>query len=146
MSVSPPERDLLWPPPSGGDSEAIRMSFLARLLYSQVKHPISSTILDRFLSLAFAVRDRLAEKWIETQARYYLADVKRVYYLSAEFLMGRALYNNMINLGIADACDAALKSIGFDLGELLEEEHDAALANRGLAPPPASLLSSTPPL
>jgi starch phosphorylase len=141
MSVSS-DRDLLWPPPSGTDSEAIRTSFLARLLYSQVKHPISSTVLDRFLSLAFAVRDRLAEKWIETQARYYLADTKRVYYLSAEFLMGRALYNNMINLGVAEACDAALKSIGFDLAELLEEEHDAGLGNGGLGRLAACFLDS----
>jgi starch phosphorylase len=134
--------DRFAPPAFPVDSDAIRKSFLARLLYSLCKHPVSSTVLDRFLSLAYTVRDAMAERWIETQGRYYLRDSKRVYYLSAEFLMGRALYNNMINLGIAQGCDAALRSIGFDLAELLEQEQDAGLGNGGLGRLAACFLDS----
>src|SRR5437773_1674234 len=120
------------PPHAGKDADSIRTSFLTRLLYSLGKEPANSTALDRFLALAFTVRDRLVENWNATLQRYYRQDAKRVYYLSAEFLMGRALYNNMINVGIAAECRQALESLGFDLGDLLEQERDAGLGNGGL--------------
>src|SRR5215831_12425476 len=136
------QREPFAPPPSGTSSDAIRESFLARLLYSLGKRPANSTVLDRFLALAYTVRDRMVERWIETQQRYYMRDAKRVYYLSAEFLMGRALYNNMLNLGLLDPCQEALRQLGMELPELIEQERDAGLGNGGLGRLAACFLDS----
>src|SRR5207248_2122388 len=75
------------------EAAALLHSFTNHLLYSLAKDQYSATELDRYMSLALTVRDRLIERWISTQQRYYRKDAKRVYYLSAEFLMGRALGN-----------------------------------------------------
>jgi glycogen phosphorylase len=72
------------------------------------------------------------ERWFKTQSDYYVQDVKRVYYLSLEFLLGRALVSNIINLGARDAYTDALRSLGYDLEALHEEEWDAGLGNGGL--------------
>src|SRR5262249_48073100 len=136
------QREPFAPPPSGTSSDAIRESFLARLLYSLGKRPANSTVLDRFLALAYTVRDRMVERWIETQQRYYMRDAKRVYYLSAEFLMGRALSNNMLNLGLLDPCQEALRQLGMELPELIEQERDAGLGNGGLGRLAACFLDS----
>src|SRR3977135_4525256 len=82
------------------ESAAVLHSFTNHLLYSLAKDQYSATARDRFMSLAFTVRDRLIERWIATQQRYYKRDAKCVYFLSAEFLMGRALANNLINPGL----------------------------------------------
>src|SRR5262245_27621077 len=140
------QREPFAPPPSGTSSDAIRESFLARLLYSLGKRPANSTVLDRFLALAYTVRDRMVERWIETQQRYYMRDAKRVYYLSAEFLMGRALYNNMLNLGLLDPCQEALRQLGMELPELIEQERDAGLGNGGLGRLAPGFLASLPTL
>jgi starch phosphorylase len=114
------------------ESAAILHSFTNHLLYSLAKDQYSATARDRFMSLALTVRDRLIERWIATQQRYYRRDAKRVYYLSAEFLMGRALANNLINLGLLDTAREAMRMIGLELPDLLEEEVDAGLGNGGL--------------
>ena len=78
----------------GDDPKSIKISFARHLKYSLIKDEYSATALDKLFSLAYAVRDRLVEKWIKTQQRYYeTEDVKRVYYLSLEFLIGRLLLN-----------------------------------------------------
>src|ERR687884_824049 len=91
------------------ESAAILHSFTNHLLYSLAKDQYSATELDRYMSLALTVRDRLVERWIATQQRYYKKDAKRVYYLSAEFLMGRALGNNLINLGLYEVAREAMR-------------------------------------
>src|SRR4030088_1559196 len=75
-------------------------SYSNHLLYSLAKDQYSATAHDRFMSLALTVRDKLIERWIATQQRYYNKDVKRVYSLSAEFLMGRALRRILVNNGL----------------------------------------------
>ena len=117
-------------------------SFTNHLLYSLAKDQYSATARDRFMSLALTVRDRLIERWISTQQRYYKKDAKRVYYLSAEFLMGRALGNNLINLGLHDVARDAMKMLGLDLSDLLEQEVDAGLGNGGLGRLAACFLDS----
>lgn len=91
-------------------------------------------------SLAF--RDRLILEWNRTQQRQTFADSKRVYYLSLEFLMGRALDNAMLNIGQKDVAKAGLAELGFRIEDVIEQEHDAALGNGGLGRLAACFLDS----
>jgi starch phosphorylase len=97
---------------------------------------------DLFLAVALAVRERAIDGLLETEARYERTDAKRLYYLSLEFLMGRSLVNNLVNLGIADVCDEVLRTLGTDLEEVRECEQDAALGNGGLGRLAACFLDS----
>ncbi|MFL4975228.1 MAG: glycogen/starch/alpha-glucan phosphorylase [Microvirga sp.] len=124
------------------EAAALLHSFTNHLLYSLAKDQYSATELDRYMSLALTVRDRLIERWISTQQRYYQKDAKRVYYLSAEFLMGRALANNLINLGIYDVARDAMKMLNVDFADVLEQEVDAGLGNGGLGRLAACFLDS----
>src|SRR5215475_1014416 len=124
------------------EAAALLHSFTNHLLYSLAKDQYSATELDRYMSLALTVRDRLIERWISTQQRYYQKDAKRVYYLSAEFLMGRALANNLINLGLYDVARDAVKMLNLDLADVLEQEVDAGLGNGGLGRLAACYLDS----
>src|SRR5438094_2802676 len=124
------------------EAAALLHSFTNHLLYSLAKDQYSATELDRYMSLALTIRDRLIERWISTQQRYYRKDAKRIYYLSAEFLMGRALSNNLINLGLYDTTRDAMKMLNLDLGDVLEQEVDAGLGNGGLGRLAACFLDS----
>jgi glycogen phosphorylase len=124
------------------EAAALLHSFTNHLLYSLAKDQYTATELDRYMSLALTVRDRLIERWISTQQRYYKKDAKRVYYLSAEFLMGRALANNLINLGLYDTARDAMKMMNLDLSDVLEQEIDAGLGNGGLGRLAACYLDS----
>src|SRR5207245_11045351 len=107
------------------EAAALLHSFTNHLLYSLAKDQYSATELDRYMSLALTVRDRLIERWISTQQRYYKKDAKRVYYLSAAFLMGRALANNLINLGLYDTAREAMKMMNPEPSDALAPETDA---------------------
>src|SRR5574341_2381983 len=124
------------------DVDTLRRSFADHLQYSQGKDEHSATALDRYLAVADAVRDRMTRRWIQTQQAYYRSDAKRVYYLSLEFLLGRALENNLINLGLYDNMKAALQDLGLELSELVEQEPDAGLGNGGLGRLAACFLDS----
>ncbi|OQY29287.1 MAG: glycogen phosphorylase [Candidatus Cloacimonetes bacterium 4572_55] len=124
------------------DVESLKESFKDRLLYSVGKDRFSATDLDYYTSLAYAVRDRLIERWMHTQQTYYNQDVKRVYYLSMEFLMGRTLTNSLLNLGIKENAEQTLKELGFDLATLEKMEIDAGLGNGGLGRLAACFLDS----
>ncbi|MBK8481166.1 MAG: glycogen/starch/alpha-glucan phosphorylase [Proteobacteria bacterium] len=126
----------------GMDSESILRSFASHLEYSLSKDKFTATPHDLYLALALAARDRMVERWIHTQQTYYRKDVKRVYYLSAEYLIGRALVNSLINLGIYDETRTALKQVGLDLADLVEQEPDAGLGNGGLGRLAACFLDS----
>jgi glycogen phosphorylase len=124
------------------DVNSVRRSFLDHLQFSQGKDEHTATALDRYFSLAYSVRDRMMKRWIETQQSYYKADAKRVYYLSLEFLMGKALENNLINLGLYDGARDALTGVGIDVADLFGEEPDAGLGNGGLGRLAACFLDS----
>src|SRR5213082_1231754 len=128
--------------PAPNEAAAVLHSFTNHLLYSLAKDQYSATARDRFMSLALTVRDRLIERWISTQQRYYRRDAKRVYYLSAEFLMGRALANNLLNLGLYDTAREAMRMMGLEIADLLEQEIDAGLGNGGLGRLAACFLDS----
>ncbi|MCP3661806.1 MAG: glycogen/starch/alpha-glucan phosphorylase [Gammaproteobacteria bacterium] len=124
------------------DAEAIQRSINERLTFTIGKDPYTAIDRDWLKALSFSVRDRLIERWMESQRSYYRTDAKRVYYLSLEFLIGRSLSNAMLNLGFRDATAEALKRIGLDLEELQALEHDAALGNGGLGRLAACILDS----
>src|SRR5512138_770054 len=127
---------------SSDDVDALKRAFADHLQYSQAKDEHSATALDRYFAVAYTVRDRMMNRWIQTQQAYYREGAKRVYYLSLEFLMGRALENNLLNLGIYDGMRAALKDLGLDLADLLAQEKDAGLGNGGLGRLAACFLDS----
>ncbi|MBF0306534.1 MAG: glycogen/starch/alpha-glucan phosphorylase [Alphaproteobacteria bacterium] len=124
------------------DKAEIRQSMANHLLYSVGKDPLNATSRDWFLAAAFAVRDRLIERWMQTMRSYYDQDAKRVYYLSMEFLIGRTLGNSMINLGLFEAFRDAVSDLGYDLDELQGWEVEPALGTGGLGRLAACLLDS----
>ena len=116
----------------GMNANNIQMSLANHLEYSLSKDQYTATDRDMYYSLALTARDRLIERWIHTQQCYYQHDVKRVYYLSAEYLMGRLLINNLINLGIYSETRKAMEELNVDIEELAENEPDMGLGNGGL--------------
>ncbi len=100
--------------------------------YSQAKTRHTAQTLDWYKSLALAVRDRVMERWNDTQEAYYRNDAKRVYYLSMEFLLGRTIHNALLNLDLLEPARKAMQDFGMDLDELIVEEPDAGLGNGGL--------------
>ncbi|MBV6343436.1 glycogen/starch/alpha-glucan phosphorylase, partial [Candidatus Magnetobacterium casense] len=124
------------------DVQSLKFSFLTHLKYSLAKDEYSATKRDFYKALSLTVRDRLVEKWINTQQTYYNVDTKRVYYLSLEFLMGRSLGNALIGLDLYDNMEKALNELGYDLDELRELEWDAGLGNGGLGRLAACFLDS----
>ena len=99
---------------TGKDPGSVRRGFLEHVRYSRGKNPETATAHDHFMALSLAVRDRLAHKWVKTARTYYEKDVKRAYYLSAEYLLGRALGNNLINTGMYEAAEHAMREVGVD--------------------------------
>src|SRR5262249_59567215 len=97
---------------------------------------------ERFLALALAVRDRMIDIHLETERRRDVADAKRVYYLSMEFLLGRSLRNNLLNLGVHEEARQLLAEMGMNLDEVEDAEVDAALGNGGLGRLAACFLDS----
>ena len=95
-----------------------------------------------FQAVSYAVKDDIIDRWIATHKEYEKKNIKTVYYLSMEFLMGRALGNNLINLTYYDAVKEALDELGFDLNLIEDQEPDAALGNGGLGRLAACFLDS----
>lgn len=93
-------------------------------------------------SMVLSLRDRLVERWKNTRQAYREADCKRTYYLSLEFLMGRALGNAMLNLNVDPATASALRKLEVELDAIAEHEHDAGLGNGGLGRLAACFLDS----
>lgn len=95
-----------------------------------------------YAAASLAFRDRLITEWNRTQQRQTFADGKRVYYLSLEFLMGRALDNAMLNVGMKGVAKGGLADLGFRIEDIINQEHDAALGNGGLGRLAACFLDS----
>ncbi|MGI9135276.1 MAG: glycogen/starch/alpha-glucan phosphorylase, partial [Rhodoferax sp.] len=127
---------------AGFDAESVLQSITHRLVYSVGKDDITATSRDWFYATAYMTRDRLIERWMETMRSYYVADTKRVYYLSMEFLMGRTLMNSLLNLSFEAQCSEALRQQGVSLQQVREMEPDAALGNGGLGRLAACFLDS----
>jgi len=114
------------------DVPGIVESFAENMMYAVAKDEFTAIELDVYHALAYAVRDRLMERWFLTQDAYYRSDAKRVYYLSMEFLPGRLLLNNILSLGAHPAYARAIEKLGYDLADIAEREVDPGLGNGGL--------------
>lgn len=126
----------------GRDSDSIKHSLVNRLVYTTGKDNFTATPRDWLHTIAYVVRDRLMERWMETMRSYYQQDSKRIYYLSLEFLMGRTLTNTLLNMELYDTCRKTMGEFGLDLEELCHLEPDAALGNGGLGRLAACFLDS----
>lgn len=134
--------DFTDPPPSslrpahgariGMEPAVLKRAVLDHLLYTCAKDLEDATPLDMYTALAHTVRDRLVHRWLATERTYEELDVKRAYYLSSEFLVGRSLGLCLINLGLHEAAVALMKERGLDLDAVLEQEGDPGLGNGGL--------------
>ncbi|MEX2572889.1 MAG: glycogen/starch/alpha-glucan phosphorylase [Balneolaceae bacterium] len=129
-------------PRSGMDADAFREDIKQHLKYTLAKDNYSSTDWDNYRSVVLTLLDRLHERWINTQQAYYEKDVKRVYYISMEYLIGRLLDNMLINLGVQDVAAEAMDDLGLDYDKLRNTEWDAGLGNGGLGRLAACFLDS----
>jgi starch phosphorylase len=121
---------------------AIRQGMLEHLVYDLGRLPPVVTRQDYYKALALTVRDRLQQHWAHTSRTYGDREVKVACYLSAEFLMGPHLGNNLVNLGIEQEARQAVAELGLDLEELLAEEEEPGLGNGGLGRLAACYLDS----
>jgi len=123
-------------------AQSMKESILHHLKFSLAHDVQSATKRDWWLATSKAVQERIIERMIATQAVHNQQDVRRVYYLSLEFLMGRLFSNGLYNAGIHEETQAALKELGLDMDELRGEEYDMGLGNGGLGRLAACFLDS----
>ena len=127
---------------TGLDKETLKRAFLDSLFYMQGKFPALATQRDCYLALAYVVRDRLLQRWVSTAAAYTEQRSRTVAYLSAEFLIGPHLGNNLVNLGIYAEAQQAVAELGLDFDGLLQQEDEPGLGNGGLGRLAACFLDS----
>ncbi|MGX8678222.1 MAG: glycogen/starch/alpha-glucan phosphorylase [Sphaerochaetaceae bacterium] len=113
-------------------AEAIEKDFAEQLKYTMDADIYHATEENRFTALALAIRDRIIHQWDESRKTQRSSSAKRVYYLSLEFLMGRAMNNNIVNLQLEAPVREAMSKLGYSYEELEEMEKDAGLGNGGL--------------
>ncbi len=124
------------------ESYSLSNQFAEHLEFILVKDKITVAPTDVYYSLSMSIRDRLVRKWLRTQQKYKEEDVKRVYYLSLEFLMGRLLGNALINMDYYNECYSILEQEGYSLEEIRDLEEDMGLGNGGLGRLAACFLDS----
>jgi starch phosphorylase len=116
----------------GLDADAIRRDFVEKLFFQLAKFPAVATRNDQFMALALAVRDRLLARWVRSASTYLEHKSRTVLYLSAEYLLGPQLANNVLNLGIEQEVRDAMQQLGVDYDALVEHEEEPGLGNGGL--------------
>ena len=114
------------------DTELFKRSVLYNVKTLYRKTLEEATDQQIFQAVSYAVKDAIVDQWLASQKEFERQDPKMVYYLSMEFLMGRALGNNMINLQAYKAFEKALAELGIDINVVEDQEPDAALGNGGL--------------
>lgn len=117
---------------TGMSIETLRRAFMDNLFFIQGRFPEVATKNDYYLALAYTVRDRLLLRWLNSAKTYRDQESRTVCYLSAEFLLGPHLGNNLINLGLYEAVEEAMRQTGLNLKELLDQEEEPGLGNGGL--------------
>jgi glycogen phosphorylase len=129
-------------PRTGLEVGALKDAFIDNLFGVQGRSLAAATRNDCYMALAYTVRDRLLERWIRTRDTYFERDVRMVCYLSAEFLTGPHLENNLVNLGIYHEVRQAMEELNLDLEELIIQEEEPGLGNGGLGRLAACFLDS----
>jgi starch phosphorylase len=124
------------------DVAAFKRAVANKLIYAVGKDPVAASPDDWLNATALAVRDQLVERWMATTRASYAQDLKRVYYMSMEFLIGRTFTNALLALELQDIVKQALADFGVDIAALTEREPDAALGNGGLGRLAACFLDS----
>ena len=124
------------------NKEEFKKQFLQRLEMMYGKSFAESSKDDQFDTLGHMIREYVSKNWIETNERYRSKNEKQVYYLSIEFLLGRLLSTNLMNLGIEEVVEEGFKDLGIELDEIEEIESDAGLGNGGLGRLAACFLDS----
>jgi starch phosphorylase len=127
---------------TGLSADTLQRAVGDNLIYLLARFPEVATPHDWYLALAYSVRDRMLERWAQTVQTYFARDVKVACYLSAEFLIGPQLNNNLLNLGIEASASAAMRALGQDLRALCELEEEPGLGNGGLGRLAACYLDS----
>lgn len=128
--------------PPATDVAAFRDRILHYLRFTCGKSQQEASVTDINHALSLAVREELVDCLLYTNDRYHKKKVKRLYYLSMEFLIGRSLGNNLLNLGVLELAEHALKMLGIDIEQIQENETDASLGNGGLGRLAACFLDS----
>lgn len=139
---SKPTRELTELPALGMDAESFAEDYRRYFTYTLGRDKLCTSIFYPFQALVLTLRDRLMERWKNTNYAYHEQECRRTYYLSLEFLMGRSLGNAMLNLGLEPTIEKALSGFGMELEEIAEGEHDAGLGNGGLGRLAACFLDS----
>ncbi|PVU96914.1 hypothetical protein BB559_002208 [Furculomyces boomerangus] len=121
-----------WNRPILNDEETITKDVITHLSSTLYKNPSTATTIDAYHASAFSVRDRLLQRWTVVNDHIDSMKVKRVYYMSLEFLIGRTFDNAMLALGVKSQYNTALKRLGYNMEDVIDEERDAALGNGGL--------------
>ena len=127
---------------TGFDSATLKQAFLNNMYYVLGKPAALATLNDCYLALAYTVRDRMLQRWNSTADKYTEQHCRTVCYLSAEFLLGPHLGNNLINLGIYQPVQEVMTELGLDLDVLLDKEEEPGLGNGGLGRLAACYLDS----
>ncbi len=122
--------------------DSLKRAFLENLFYVQGKPPALATSHDYYMALAFTVRERILQHWNDSALLYTQQQARTVCYLSAEFLLGPHLGNNLINLGLYEPMKQAIEELGLDFDELLDQEEEPGLGNGGLGRLAACYLDS----
>jgi|TARA_B110000438_G_scaffold203120_1_gene194833 starch phosphorylase len=122
--------------------DGMKDSILNHLKFTLARDRASATQRDWWIALSRAVHDRVLKRFIKTMETHHEENVRRVYYLSLEYLMGRMLVNNICNSGLFDSASGALKELDLDYDELCKEEEDMGLGNGGLGRLAACFLDS----
>ena len=117
---------------TGSSVQALKRAYLDNLFYIQGKFRDVATPHDLYMAAAYSVRDRVLARWIETARNYKSSGARTVCYLSAEFLVGPHLANNLVNLGLAETAKQAAEELGLDFVEILDQEEEPGLGNGGL--------------
>jgi starch phosphorylase len=117
---------------TGLSVDALKRAISNNLFYVQGKYPEIATRNDYFMAISYAVRDRMLQRWTSSVRQYISGKNKIVSYLSAEYLLGPHLANNLINLDIYSAMEQAVKELGFSLDWLIDKEVEPGLGNGGL--------------
>ena len=126
----------------GSSKDSIKTSISNHLRYTLARHPESATKDEWWTATCLAVRDRMLDRFMKTQGVHHKKKVRRAYYLSLEYLMGRLLVNNLHNSGIFEQTRDALAELGQDFNKIADEEADMGLGNGGLGRLAACFLDS----